>query len=95
MRTLATTISLAAAALVLLSTGGCAGGLDTTQRDFGNSVRNMVQAQTLDPTTAAVPDPNGPDSGDGQRLDNVLKAYREDVAKPEEVSEPLVISVGR
>ncbi len=54
----------------------------------------MVQAQTLNPTTAAVPDPNGPDSGDGQRLENVLKAYREDVAKPEEVSEPLVISVG-
>jgi hypothetical protein len=94
MRILATTISLAAAALVLLSTSGCATGPEATERDFGNSVRNMVQAQTLDPTTAAVPDPNGPDSGDGQRLDNVLEAYRADVAKPEEVAQPLVISVG-
>lgn len=74
---------------------GCAGtGPKNVERDYGNSVRQMIAGQTLDPSTAAKPDPDAVDSGDGERLNNVLETYRGDVAKPEEVGQPIVISVG-
>jgi hypothetical protein len=83
-----------AACLASLALAGCASGPETVERDFGNSVRQMVRSQTLDPLTANKPDTKAPEDGDGQRIDNVMDAYRNDVSKPEEVNQPLVISVG-
>jgi hypothetical protein len=91
MRNLLTISTALVTSLLIL---GCAGtSPKNVERDFGNSVRQMVQSQTLDPVTAANPDPDAPDSGDGQRLNNALDAYRGDVGKREEVQQPLVISV--
>ena len=42
------------------------------EEDFGNSVRSMISAQTLNPN----PEPAGEESGDGQRLEGVLDDYR-------------------
>ncbi len=55
----------------------------------------MVAGQTMDRETAENPDPDGPESGDGDRLNNVLESYRGDVAKPEEVGQPIVINAGQ
>ena len=54
----------------------------------------MIQAQTLDPTTAMLPDPNAVDEGDGEHLGVVLEAYRGDVAHREVVQEQLIIDTG-
>lgn len=83
------------ALMLSVAISGCAGtGPKNVERDYGNSVRQMIAGQTLDPSTAAKPDPDPVDSGDGERLNNVLETYQSDVAKPEEVGQPIVISVG-
>jgi len=69
-------------------------GPENVERDYGNSVRQMIAGQTLDPSTAANPDPDPLDGGDGDRLNKVLDTYRGDVSSPEDVGQPIVISVG-
>ena len=78
-----------------LALGACASGPENVEKDFGNSVRQMVTAQTLDPAAAAMPDRDAIDTGDAERLNSVLEAYRADVAKPDDVGQPIVISVGQ
>jgi hypothetical protein len=63
---------------------------DTIDRDFGNSVRRMVEAQKVypgytQPQTAGM---------DGPRAQNVLEAYRADVAKPQKVEQPVQVIIG-
>jgi hypothetical protein len=74
------TITSAAATLVtLLVIGGCATGPTGTELDYGNSVRHMVQAQTLNPAGSD----NAPvDETDSSRTSNVLGVYRGDVSLP-------------
>ncbi len=63
---------------------------DTIDKDFGNSVRRMMEAQKYDPPT-----PRGdPMPMDGYKAQEVLAAYRKDVAKPKEVQKPVQIIVG-
>jgi hypothetical protein len=81
-------------ALTLGATTGCSGAKTATEADFGNSVRQMSQAQTLNPTTRSLPDPDPIDYGDGERLNNVMETYRQDVSKPETVKEDIVINLG-
>ena len=94
MRLLTTIFSGTFLAFLLLSTSGCATQETATEKDFGNSVAAMIQGQTLDPTTAMLPDPNAIDEGDGERLGNVLEAYRTDNAHREVVQEKLIIDAG-
>lgn len=82
-----------AIALVLAAgaVAGCATqDPDTMERDFGNSVRRMVEAQKYVPPSA----PAGPVTMDGVRAEEVLKVYRADVAKPKDVKQPVNISIG-
>ena len=67
--------------LVVGLLAGCASGPDRSERDFGNSVRAMTQAQTLDPVAARNPDMTPVTLTDGQRIENVLDNYREDVSR--------------
>jgi hypothetical protein len=69
-----------AAALSLAT--GCASGPDRVEEDFGNSVRAMRQAQTMDAVAAAAPDTTPITSTDGQRMENALQSYRENVGNP-------------
>ena len=94
MRLLTTIFSGTFLVFVLLSTSGCATPQTATEKDFGNSVAAMIQGQTLNPTTAMLPDPNAVDEGDGEHLGYVLEAYRGDVASREVVQEQLIIDAG-
>jgi type IV pilus biogenesis protein CpaD/CtpE len=83
LATLATAASLAA----------CAHKPTELERNFGSSVRNMIEAQTFDPSTLSSPSTETIDETDGRRLEAVLEVYRTDVAKPAAASEDIVISV--
>jgi len=63
------------------------------ESNFGNSVRNMIEAQTYDPSTLSSPSTDVIESGDGQRLEAVLDAYRTDVAKPESVGQSIDVNL--
>jgi len=71
----------------------CAASFACTQtpleEDFGNSVRSMISAQTLNPE----PEAAGPESGDGQRLEGVLGDYRGTVTKRTSVSSETELGV--
>ena len=84
-------------ALVIGTTllAGCASGPTKVEDDFGNSVRAMRQAQIMDPVAAAAPDTTPVTSTDGQRMDNALKAYRENVGKPAAVNEDFNFDVSQ
>jgi hypothetical protein len=60
---------------------GCAAGPDAVEKDFGNSVRAANKAQTLDPVAASNPDMTPVGYTDGQRMENVLENYRNDVTR--------------
>jgi len=93
MRNIDKNLASGALAACLLS-AGCS-TLEPTRldEDFGNSVRNMVDAQIGNRAAAENPPVNPPMALDGQRGWNVLEAYREDVAKPKEVEEQIQINV--
>ena len=66
-----------------------------TERDFGNSVRNMIETQTYDPSTLSSPPTETVEGSDGRRLEAVLEVYRTDVTGPDSVSDEIVINVGQ
>jgi type IV pilus biogenesis protein CpaD/CtpE len=85
---------VALAALIVLTTlGACAHEPTALERNFGASVRNMIEAQTHDPSTLSSPSTETIEQSDGRRLESVLDVYRTDVAKPQAASEDIVISV--
>jgi 7-keto-8-aminopelargonate synthetase-like enzyme len=75
-------LTLPTLAVALALTAGCASGPDRVAEDFGNSVRAMRQAQTMDAVAAAAPDTTPITSTDGQRMENALQSYRESVGNP-------------
>lgn len=84
--------ALAALAMTALVTA-CANEPTGTERNFGASVRNMIEAQTYDPSTLSAPSTETIEDTDGRRLEAVLDVYRSDVAKPEAVNDEIVINV--
>ena len=73
--------------------GACAHEPTALERNFGSSVRNMIEAQTYDPSTLSSPSDETIEQADGRRLEAVLEVYRTDVAQPAAASEDIVISV--
>jgi PBP1b-binding outer membrane lipoprotein LpoB len=61
---------------------GCANEPTLTERNFGDSVRQMIQAQTYDASTLESPSTEPVEGADGRRTENVLETYRNDVYKP-------------
>ena len=57
------------------------------KQDFGDAVRHMQTVQRATPGTEVAPQ-------DGQRIREVLRTYREDIAKPQEVKNEITINVG-
>lgn len=74
-------VSLSVALLAVTAVAGCASDYPRVDANMGKSVAQMIRAQTLNPKDAAHPAARGPETGDGERLDNVLKALRKDVPK--------------
>ena len=79
-------------AAAILAVGGCATDPTNVESDFGNSVRQMQQAQVANPS--APTDSNAIDHGDGARIDRVIDAYRKDVSDPKDVKKDIDFSVG-
>jgi type IV pilus biogenesis protein CpaD/CtpE len=80
--------------VLALTLGACANEPTQSQQTFGDSVRNMVRAQTNDPSTLTNPSAETPEGSDGQRLENAVEAYRDGVTKPEQGGGGVVINVG-
>ncbi len=79
--------------MAIALTTGCASGPTRVEADYGNSVRAMRQAQIMDPVAAATADTTPVTSTDGQRMENVLKTYRESVGSPEETSKSIQFDI--
>jgi hypothetical protein len=79
---------------VLLATACTYSDPVRVEQDFGNSVRNMVKAQTYNPEASRHPPVDPPKTVDGTRGNRALETYRGDVARPEEVKQPIQINIG-
>jgi hypothetical protein len=79
--------------IAVLTASGCAN--TSSDEDYGQSVKHMVQAQTFDPAAASNPPEFAPEITDGARLQNALDVYRKDVAKGStDVKQPVIFEVG-
>ena len=85
---------LASLAAALLLTA-CATEPTMTEQNFGQSVRQMVNAQTYDPSTLSAPSEATIERTDGQMLEAALESYRETVADPNSVGSEITINVGQ
>lgn len=84
------TISAALTVICGLALGGCVGtGPTQTELNFGDSVRQMIRAQTYDPS--APTDDDAVDRTDGPLLDNALEAYRGDVGDRDAVGNDIQV----
>jgi hypothetical protein len=72
----------------------CVSGPTTTADGFGDSVRQMVRAQTLDQSTLASPSTAPIESTDGQMLEGALETYRATVSEQSDVGSEITINVG-
>lgn len=87
---------LVAAVFILMSVfvTGCSSTDPTrVEADYGNSVRNMIEAQIYDPEAANNPPSEPPTSLDGGYAEEVLEAYRDNVSKPEDVKRSISIEI--
>jgi hypothetical protein len=73
---------------------GCSRQPTIPVAEFGEAVRSVMNSQIHDYAAAINPDPNAVEGSDPDRLDAALKAYREDIAQPQEVQQPITISFG-
>jgi len=62
-----------------------------TEADYGDSVRHMVTSQTANPGSV---DTSPVETGDGERINGVLEAYRTDVTRTEGAPPPVAIQFG-
>ena len=70
--------------MLAIALSACATNDDSaTQKEFGSSVRHMISAQTYEPGDD-VP------SLDGDKSRNVIRAYREDINKPQEAEQQII-----
>lgn len=61
------------------------------EEDYGNSVRHMVRMQKV--VTGPV-DPDPVETGDGERLNGVVEAYRSDVSRTDSPPPPVAVQFG-
>jgi hypothetical protein len=53
-----------------------------------------MNSQIYDYDAAVNPSPDAIEGSDPNRLDNVVNAYREHISKPEEIQQPIELSIG-
>ena len=80
-------------ALALLASG-CNRNPTIPEAEFGEAVRNVMNSQIHDYEAAIHPNPDAVEGSDPYRLETALQGHREDVANPQEVQQPITISVG-
>lgn len=82
--------SVLLAAFAVFATG-CAE--TRTEREFGDSVREVMSKQIHDPGAAALPKSEAVTGADTTKLEAVLESHRSDVADPAGVSKPVDVKV--
>ena len=86
-------------AVTLLVLAGFIGGCSSfsahgVNASYGDAVRANREAQIHDPATARSPSPDPVDGTDGQRMEAVMEAHRNQAGSTESVGQPIVINVG-
>ena len=76
----------------LLVVGACTTN-SAVEDDFGNSVSHMIESQKAHPAVSANPQKDPVDGTDIYRASQVLEEYRNDVSKPEEVSQDIIFNI--
>jgi hypothetical protein len=61
------------------------------EASFGDAVQHMIESQTVSTTPA---DTKPVETGDGERSNNVLEAYRTDVSRTEPTAPPVSVTFG-
>ncbi len=61
----------------VLAVAGCRSDPVRVEKDYGNSVRSMVEAQIYDPEAAANPSAALPGGVDGAKGDKAIEVYRD------------------
>ena len=89
--TIAAALGLSVVTLLL---GACANEPTMTERNFGESVRQMVRAQTYDPSTLETPSLEPIDGTDGQLLEGTVETYRGGAAEDGSAGSGVTINVG-
>jgi len=79
-------------ALTLTSILGCS-SLEH-QGEMGGSVRTMINEQVANPNAAAEAEGKTQRGLDGQIGEQIMKTYRQNIAKPTEVNNEIRINVG-
>ena len=85
---------IGASILLAILLTGCASSATRVEKDYGNSVHAMQVQQTMDPMTIINADTSVIETTDGQRMENALTVYRENVGDPEVTKAPLEINIG-
>ena len=80
--------------VITLLASGCSRQPTVPEAEFGEAVRSVMNSQIHDFEAAIHPDPNAVEGSDPYRLDAALDAHREDIANPQQVQQPINISIG-
>jgi len=80
--------------VLALLASGCNRNPTIPEAEFGESVRDVMNSQIHDYEAAIHPNPDAVEGSDPYRLDSALEAHRGDVASPQEVQQPISISIG-
>jgi len=81
--------------IVAVFASGCSRQPTIPDAEFGEAVRSVMNSQIHDFEAAIHPDPDAVEGGDPYRLDAALNAHRTDVANPQEVQQPVTISIDK
>jgi len=80
--------------VVALLTSACSRNQTIPEAEFGEAVRGVMNSQIHDYDAAIHPNPDAVEGSDPYRLETALQRHQEDVANPQEVQQPITISVG-
>ena len=80
--------------VIAVLASGCSRQPTVPDAEFGEIVRNVMESQIHDHEAAIHPNPDAIEGSDPYRLDAALNAHREDIANPQQVQQPINISIG-
>jgi type IV pilus biogenesis protein CpaD/CtpE len=81
-----------AATTVLIALVGCES--TRVEQEYGESVRQMINAQVYDPSTLTNPSAKPVEGADPDMVNNAIEAFRGHVSAPEDVGQDIVIQTG-
>jgi len=77
---------------MLFALAGCE--TSRVEQEYGEAVRQMINAQVYDPSTLTSPSAKPVEGADPDMVNSAIEAFREHVSRPEDVSQDVVIQVG-